>query len=250
MLRTKRKPDPKIGPLGGGYCFRSRLMLVGFASLTDVGQGVVLRCDVAIVEPAARIVGCVLLRAHGRTCIRGLAGIVYRTEDIQRSVMHDALVQAVVLRGAYSLSEKRVGDRVGEVHGDRETEIGVSDDRAAAGRNGGDRRDFVFHGRLLVKHSEVDSVEVDGLRAVEVLVLFHSRRDFSVRSVHVSGDGEFTIGDDADRSRYGGCALQVFFHDWRGSSQSVLNYGAGDLGGSFVEKEQERSSLGRVAVVI
>ncbi len=53
-MKGVKKPGPKTGPLGGGYCFRSkRLMLVRFTSLTDVGQGVVLRGDVAVVESAA-----------------------------------------------------------------------------------------------------------------------------------------------------------------------------------------------------
>ncbi len=82
---------------------------------------------------------------------------------------------------------------------------------------------------FLIKYRKVDRVEVDRLRAVEVLVLFHGGGDFSMRGVHISGDGEFAIGDHADRSRHGGCALQVFLHNRRGSGQSVLNDGARDL---------------------
>jgi hypothetical protein len=42
----------------------------------------------------------------------------------------------------------------------------------------------------LVDHRKIHSIEVDGLCAVEALMLIHRRRDFAMRRLHISGDGE------------------------------------------------------------
>ncbi len=58
---------------------------------------------------------------------------------MQGSVVHDLLIQAVVLRRAHGESERGGRDWIDEVNGDRETEIRLGDYASAMIRNGGDR---------------------------------------------------------------------------------------------------------------
>ena len=151
-----------------------------------------------------------------------------------------------------TVNPKGEADREDEIDGDRKTEISSElTDRAAMIRNRGYRRDFVFHGRLLIKHGEVDCVEVDGLRAAEVLMLL----DVEVETfpcevftypamVKLRSETTPIVPVTVDVP----CRFSVTTGE--GASQSIFHEGSRNLRRSLVEEQQQGRRLSEITVVV